>query len=204
MLIVGLTGGIASGKSTVARALRDEPGVAVVDADRIAWETYQPGTQVYETLVEHFGQRILNPDGTINRRALGAFVFREKAEREFVNRIVHPAVMQRLRELARTYQAQGMEILIVEAALLLESRAVDRDFFDCYVVVKVEPEEQIRRIMERDGISRDEALKKIVSQTPQAEKLRRSDFVIDSSGSPKETTERAKALLALLRRRGSS
>ena len=199
MLIVGLTGGIASGKSTVARALQSGPGMAVIDADRIAWETYQLGTEVYEKLVDHFGLRITNPDGTINRRALGTIIFVDETERSFVNHIVHPAVIARLKDLARTYEAQGAEILIVEAALLLESEPVDRNFFDYYVMVKVDPEEQIRRLMARDGIDRDEALRRISSQTSPDEKLRRADYVIESSGSPEGTVQRAKDLFAQLR-----
>jgi len=198
MLIVGLTGGIASGKSTIARALKEEPGVAVIDADRLAWETYRPGTEVYEKLVEHFGEEILKPDGTIDRGALGARVFSDPKEREFVNRVVHPAVMARLRESARECEAQGIKLLIVEAALLLESEPVPRDFFDYYVLVAVEPEEQLRRLMARDGIGREEALRKIRSQAPQEEKLRRADFVLESSGSPEETIERARALFSQL------
>ncbi len=204
MLIVGLTGGIASGKSTIARALKGEPGVAVIDADKIAWETYQPGTEVYERLVEHFGSKILKPDGTINRHALGTLVFQNPKERDFLNCTVHPVVLRRLRELARSYEAQGVEILIVEAALLLEFEPVARDFFDCYVMVWVDPKEQLRRLMQRDGLSREAALQKIRSQTPPEEKRKRADFVIESGGEPQETIQRAKALLSELRRRAKN
>lgn len=203
MVIIGLTGGIASGKSTIARALKEEPGIAVIEADRIAWETYQPGTEVYHRLIEHFGRRIVRPDGTIDRHALGRLIFRDEAERRFVNRIVHPAVMARLKEAARSCESQGIEMLIIEAALLLESEAVDRQFFDYYVLVKVEPEEQIRRLMERDGIRRQEAMKKISSQTPQDEKLELADEVIESSGNVEDTIERAKALFSWLRQRAA-
>jgi len=198
MLIVGLTGGIASGKSAIARALESEPGIAVIDADRIAWETYSPGTDVYEKLVAHFGRKILNPDGTIDRRALGKLIFHDPKERAFLNSVVHPAVMARLVELARAYEAQGIELLIIQAALLLESEDVRREFFDHYVLVTVEPEEQIRRLMARDGLSRKEALRRIEAQTPQEEKLKRADFVIESCGSLEQTIERARALFSRL------
>ncbi len=203
MLTVGLTGGIASGKSTIARAVKEEPGIAVIEADRIAWETYHPGSEVYRKLIEHFGRRIAKPDGTINRHALGRLIFRDEAERRFVNRIVHPAVMARLKEIARSQESQGVDLLIVEAALLLESEAVDRQFFDYYVVVKVEPEEQIRRLMERDGIGREEAVEKISSQTRQDEKLKCADEVIESSGNVEDTIQRAKALFSRLRQRAA-
>jgi dephospho-CoA kinase len=201
MLVIGLTGGIASGKSTITHALQHEPGIAIVDADHIAWETYRPNTAVYKKLVEHFGKRILNPDETINRRALGTLVFGDERERKFVNQTIHPAVMARLTELARSYEAQGVEVLIVEAALLLESETVNRELFDYYVFVRVDPQEQIRRVMERDGISHEEAERKISSQAPQEEKMPRADFVLESSGALPETIAQAKALLARLRLR---
>lgn len=199
MLIVGLTGGIASGKSTIARALEGESGIAVVHADRIAWEMYRPGTEVHKTLVERFGTRILKADGTIDRKELGAIVFRDPEAREYVNSVVHPAVIARLMELAEEHRRRGTEVLVVEAALLLESPHVDRRFFDHYVVVTVDPEEQIRRLMARDGISREEARRRIRAQTPQDEKIARADFIIESSGSVEETNARAKELFARLR-----
>jgi len=201
MLIVGLTGGIASGKSTIARALREEPGIAVVDADRVAWETYRRGTDVHEKLVERFGRKILNAQGEIDRRKLGAIVFRDPEARTFLNGVVHPAVLSKLREIAERERARGTQVLVVEAALLLESPHVDRSFFDYYVLVAVDPEEQLRRLMERDGLSREEALRRVRAQTPQDEKLPRADFVLWSRGRPEETIQRAKRLFRELRRR---
>ncbi len=201
MLIVGLTGGIASGKSTITRALAEEPGIAVVDADKIAWETYRPGTEVHKKLIERFGPKIVKPDGTIDRKALGAIVFRDPEAREFINSVVHPAVTARLLKIAEEQRRRGTEVLVVEAALLLESPYVDRSFFDYYVVVAVDPEEQLRRLMDRDGLSREEALRRIRAQTPQDKKLARADFVIWSRGSPEETIRQAKKLFHELRRR---
>ena len=198
MLIVGLTGGIASGKSTIARALREEPGIAVVDADRIAWETYRRGTDVYEKLVERFGEGILNAQGEIDRKKLGALVFRDPKAREFLNGVVHPAVLQKLWEIAQRERDQGTQVLVVEAALLLESPHVDRSFFDYYVLVAVDLEEQLRRLMKRDGLSREEALRRVQAQTPQSEKLVRADFVLWSRGSPGDTIRDAKALFRRL------
>ncbi len=201
MLIVGLTGGIASGKSTIARALREEPGIAVVDADRIAWETYRPGTEVYKKLVERFGEGIVNDHGEIDRRKLGAIVFRDPEARRSLNDIVHPAVLSKLREIAQRERARGTQVLVVEAALLLESPHVDRSFFDYYVLVAVDPEEQLRRLMERDGLPREEALRRVQAQTPQDEKLPRADFVLWSRGRPEDTVQEAKRLFRELRRR---
>jgi len=198
MLIVGLTGGIASGKSTIAKALAEEPGVAVEDADRVAWATYQPGTDVHQQLVEHFGERILNADQTINRRALGRIVFNDPEEREYLNSVVHPAVRERLIEISREHEANGIEVFIVQAALILESEPVDRSFYDVYVMVRVDPEEQLRRLMERDGLDRDTALRKIHSQTSQDVKAERADYVIDSTRGLEETIAQARSILQKL------
>lgn len=199
MLIVGLTGGIASGKSTVAQALAEEPGIVVVDADKIAWETYRRGTDVYKRLVERFGPEILGPDGEIDRRKLGRIVFRDLKARKFLNSVVHPAVLRELVEIARRERGRGTEVLVVEAALLLESPLVDRSFFDYYVLVAVESEDQLRRLMSRDGLSREEALHRVRAQTPQSEKLARADFVLWSRGSPEDTVEEAKGLFRRLK-----
>lgn len=199
MLIVGLTGGIASGKSTIAQALEREPGIAVIRADQIAWETYRPGTEVYHKLIERLGTRIVSGDGTIDRKVLGEILFRDSEARAFVNGLVHPAVIARLAELAEAHRRRATDLFVVEAALLLESPSVDRGFFDYYVVVTVELEEQLRRLMARDGIPREEALRRVRVQTPQEEKIARADFVIESVGSTSETIARAKELFARLR-----
>ncbi|MFB6285565.1 MAG: dephospho-CoA kinase [Candidatus Bipolaricaulia bacterium] len=199
MMIVGLTGGIASGKSTIARALADEPGVAVEDADRVAWETYQPGTDVHRQLVDHFGRRILTPDRTIDRRALGRIVFHDEGEREALNRVVHPAVRKRLRARAEKHEADGVEVLIVQAALILEAEPVDRSFYDVYVLVWVDPDEQLRRLMRRDGLDRAKALQKIRAQTSQDVKAERANYVIDSTGNLDETIAQARSILRTLR-----
>lgn len=200
MLIIGLTGGIASGKSVITKALQKEPGIVVIDADKLAWETYKPGTAVYKKLVGHFGKKISNKSGEIDRKKLGKLVFSDERERKFLNAVVHPTVGRKLRRLAKKYEAEGAELMLVEAALLLESAHVDRSFFDCFVVVKVDPEDQIKRLMARDGISRRQALKKIKAQAPQEDKLKRADYVIDASGTPKDTIARAKKLFKKLQR----
>ncbi len=199
MIVVGLTGGIASGKSTIAHALAQEPGVEVADADQVAWETYQPGTDVHRQLVEHFGEGIRNPDGTIDRRALGRIVFNDPDERQFLNDVVHPAVRERLIDMAQRHKAQDVEIFLVQAALILESEPVDRSFYEVYIMVWVDPTAQLRRLMERDDLSREAALRKIRSQTSQDVKAERADYVIDSTGSPDETIAQARSILQELR-----
>lgn len=204
MLIVGLTGGIASGKRVIARAWAQEPGVVVIDADQVVHELYRSSPEIRRALVEAFGKQILGADGEIDRRALGQIVFRDAQARQQLNATVHPAVRHRLQELAEEARAKGTRLFIVEAALLLETDPVDRSFFDCYVLAKVEPDVQIVRLMARDGLSRDEALARIRAQTPQAEKIPRADYLVSTSGTMEETLARAKRVLEKLRRRANA
>jgi len=196
MLIIGLTGGIASGKSLIARELSKDPGIAAIDIDRVAWEVYRPGSDIYHKLVEHFGQEILRADGEIDRKRLGEIVFHNPKELQFLDETVHPAVTARLRELIEAEQRRGTRVLILEAALLLESKWVDRSLFDYIVALKVERAEQLRRLRERDGLMLEEAASRIGSQDPK--KLEEADYVIDTSGSPEETVARARELFASL------
>lgn len=196
MLVIGLTGRIASGKSLVAQALSEKPGVVAIDIDEVAWEVYRPGTPVYNKLVAHFGPQILTPDGEINRPRLGEIVFNEPKELQFLDEAVHPAVTARLRELVEEHQRRGTEVLVLQAALLLESRHVDRGMFDYILALKVTPEEQIRRLRQRDGLTRDEAARRIGSQDPR--RLEEADYIIDTTGTPEETVARAKELFASL------
>jgi dephospho-CoA kinase len=199
MLIVGLTGGIASGKSVIARAWAQEPRICVVDADQIVHTLYKPHTEVYRQLIATFGKQILDSKGEIDRRILGRLIFNDSQAREKLNAIVHPAVRARLQDLAEEEEAKGAEVFVVEAALLLETDSVDRSFFDCYILTTVDPDAQIKRLMARDGLTRDEALARIRSQTSQAEKIQQADYLIATSGTPEETVERAKELLNKLR-----
>jgi dephospho-CoA kinase len=194
-----LTGGIASGKSLIAQAWSQEPGVEVVDVDSVAWESYNPGSEVYKKLVEHFGKRILNSDKTINRKELGRIIFDDEAERQFLMQVVHPAIYAKLWDIAKKFQSQNVEIFVVEASLLLEKETIDRSFFEVFVVVDVEQEEQIHRLMTRDGISRQEAIRKISSQSPSSIKAKRADFVIKSEGTHDETLVRSQSVLDVLR-----
>jgi dephospho-CoA kinase len=129
MLIVGLTGGIASGKSVITRGWKKEQGVLTIDADQIVHELYRPGTEVHRQLIKTFGTQIVSSTGEIDRRVLGQLVFQNESVRQQLNSIVHPAVQARLREMAEEARAIDVEILVVEAALLLESDPVDRSFF---------------------------------------------------------------------------
>ncbi|MBI3661295.1 dephospho-CoA kinase [Candidatus Acetothermia bacterium] len=198
MLIVGLAGGIATGKSLIVQEAAKLPGVTVIDADKIAWETYKKNTPVYAQLVERFGKKILASDGEIDRKQLGQIVFSDEEARQFLNRVVHPAVGARVQEIAEQHRAQGTKLLLIEAALLLESAYAVRDVYDYIVLVKVSPEEQIQRLMERNNLSPQEASQKVHARLSLEEQIAQADFVLDTSGTPEETRARARELFGQL------
>ncbi len=192
MLIVALTGGIASGKSVVARFLAAR-GCAVHSADATAHEVMAPGRPAWERIVSHFGPSILNPDRTINRRRLGDIVFGDEAERSFLNSVVHPLVLERKRELITELESRGgTKIFVSEAALVLE--AGFSSFYDKIVVVFCRPDIQRQRLISRDGLTPEEAARRISSQMPVEEKKTMADYLIDTSGSLEETERRTEAV----------
>ena len=182
--VIGLTGGIATGKSTVARFL-EEQGAVVIDADALSREAVRPGGAALERIAALFGQEILLPDGCLDRKRLGRLVFADPAKRRKLEEITHPAI----RRLADAYisrlAAEGHRLVFYMAPLLIESGAVDR--VDEVWVVTVRPEIQLERLMKRNAIEREEAGRIIASQMPLAEKERYGRIVIDNSGTPEET-----------------
>ena len=184
MKIIGLTGGIASGKSTAARTLR-ELGAIVIDADEVSRFAVEPGQPAWREIVEFFGRDILNPNNTINREKLGLQVFSQPEYLKKLNQITHPHIMEEIRRrMKAAAQEQPKGILILEVPLLYETR-MER-LCDLVWVVWVDSETQIKRLMARDGISRTDALKRIESQMPLDEKARRADLLIHNNGSPDE------------------
>lgn len=192
MLKVGLTGGIASGKSTVADMFA-KLGAHVVQADSIAHELMQPGQPVYNEVVRHFGPGILNPDGTVSRPRLAEAAFGVQPSRvEELNRLVHPAVIQRQEEwMEEVGRRNAHAIAIVEAALILEAGAGKR--FDRLVVVTCNPDQRARRWANRlkvdEEAARREVTRRMAAQLPDEEKIKAADYVIDNSGSL-DATER--------------
>ncbi len=176
MLKVGLTGGIACGKSTVAQMLAHK-GALLIDADQIARETVKPGEPAWEEIVAWLGRDILTPDGNLDRRKIANLVFNNKHDLQKLNKIVHPRVMElfyvRSRELEKRYP---QKIQIWDIPLLFE--AGEQDSVDFIVVVASRAENQIKRLMERDGLSREEALNRINSQQDLQAKISAADFVI--------------------------
>jgi dephospho-CoA kinase len=179
MLRVGLTGSIAVGKSYVASVFT-ELGCRVLDADQTAREVVLPGSPGLEALVNEFGKDVLDEDGTLNRQQLGALVFADDDKRQRLNHILHPFIIARQDEILREWEKEDPDgIGIVDAALMIESGGYKR--FDKLIVVHCRPEVQLERLMLRNGLSRDEAQRRIDSQMPQAEKQRFADYLIDTS-----------------------
>lgn len=196
MLVIGLTGGIASGKSTVSRLLR-QWGVSVIDADAIARLVVQPGAPAYAALVEAFGQDLLNADQTINRRYLGHLVFSDPRAREVVNAIIHPRVISATVAELAALRGQGACVAVVEAPLLIEAGMVD--LVDEVWVVAVDVSTQLERLMHRDQCSPRDAMQRIDAQLPLGEKLRRAHRIIDNSGTEEETRKQVESIWMQLR-----
>ena len=179
MLRVGLTGSIGVGKSFVA-SIFIELGCRVLDADQTAREVVMPGTPGLKALTDTFGEDILNPDGTLDRKRLGALIFVDQSQRELLNHTLHPFIIARQDEILNEWEAEDPNgIGIVDAALMIESGGYKR--FDKLIVVHCRPEVQLERLMLRDKLSRDEALRRISSQMPQEEKQKFADYLIDTS-----------------------
>ena len=179
MLRVGLTGSIGVGKSFVA-SLFTELGCHVLDADQTAREVVMPGSPGLLAITQAFGEEILNPDGTLNRKQLGAVVFGDESQRQRLNHILHPFIIARQDEILREWEIQDPRgIGIVDAALMIESGGYRR--FDKLIVVHCRPEVQLERLMLRDKLSREEAQRRIDSQMPQEEKQKFADYLIDTS-----------------------
>jgi dephospho-CoA kinase len=196
VLLVALTGGIACGKSIIARLLL-EKGCIIHSADADARELMSPGTNVWRAIADHFGPGILKEDGTIDRAKLGAIIFSNDKERTFLNGLVHPRVFERIKvTVNRLEKERRQTIFVTEAALVVEAGFAG--FYDKIVVAYCDREVQIRRLMERDGIDRAEALKKIGSQLGQEEKLKHADYTIETSGTLAETIEQTERVYAQL------
>jgi dephospho-CoA kinase len=179
MLRVGLTGSIGVGKSFVA-SIFVELGCHVLDADQTAREVVMPGTPGLKALVDVFGHDILTTDGTLDRKRLGTLIFSDQSKREQLNHILHPFIIARQDEILNAWEAEDPDgIGIVDAALMIESGGYKR--FDKLIVVHCRPEVQLERLMLRDKLSRDEALRRINSQMPQEEKQKFADYLIDTS-----------------------
>ena len=185
MLKVGLTGGIASGKSTVSEAFA-RLGAKVLDADEVAREVVLPGKPAWTKLRHTFGSEFFHPDGRLNRSKLRRLVFANPEERSRLNAIVHPEVMREIDfRFEQLTSSAEHAVVLVDVPLLLEVEAADR--FDRVVVVYVNETVQLDRLMERDGLSAEETSQALSTQIPLRDKVKQADFVIDNSGTLEET-----------------
>ncbi|WP_338777542.1 dephospho-CoA kinase [Metabacillus sp. FJAT-52054] len=193
-LVIGLTGGIASGKSTVSSLLK-ELGFPIVDADVIAKEAVDQGKPAYSKIAEVFGHRVLQPDGAIDRAQLGSEIFADPEKRKMLNEIVHPEVRKEMIRQRDESIQQGSKAVILDIPLLFESKLTH--FADKSLLVYVTPETQLERLMKRNGYTQKEAQQRIDSQMPLDEKKSLADEVLDNNGTREETEIQ---LLGILRK----
>ena len=195
-LLVGLTGGIATGKSTVHDMLAS-PSVRVVDADALAREVVDAGTPAYARIVAEFGKDVLQPDGRLDRARLAEIVFPDEVKRKRLEAITHPAIRARFERIMADLEKTGFDgILVWDAALLVESGGSKN--MDRVVVVTTDPATQLRRLMARDGCSEEAARARTASQMPLAVKARYADYVIDNSGTREQTDARVREVYRAL------
>ena len=194
--VFGLTGGLASGKSTVAARFRAR-GLPVIDADLIAREVVEPGSEGLARVVEAFGEGVLLPDGSLDRARLGELVFAAKEKRRVLNSILHPRIGARSAERIAELGAKGEVLACYEAALLVENGLSDA--FRPLVVVAVAPEVQLARAMARDGSTEAHARARVAAQLPLATKIAAADYVVDNAGTLEQTERRADEVLDAIR-----
>jgi dephospho-CoA kinase len=201
MLRVGLTGGLACGKSFVGEALRDM-GCLLVQADELGHQALAPGGEAYAPVVAAFGTHVLAADGTVDRKALAAVAFGDRDRLARLNAIVHPAVVRREEELIAEYARQHPDgIAVVEAAILIETGSYRR--FDKLILVTCEEEQQVERAMRREGAVETDVRARLSRQMPLDEKRKYADFVITTSGEKQETLRQTRVVYEALRRKES-
>ena len=192
LLTIGLTGGIASGKSTVAAMFRDLH-IPVIDADEIAHRVTAIDGEAYQSIVETFGSDILDSNGAIDRRKLGAIVFHDEQKRKQLNAIVHPLVRKHMLQQKEQYARKGEKAVVLDIPLLFESKL--EHLVDRILVVYVDEQTQLRRLCERNGFSVEEARARMKAQMPLGEKRKKADAVIDNNGTIEETKRQLYACL---------
>jgi len=177
-LVVGLTGGIATGKSTVSKIIA-EKGIVVIDADRISREIVKPGEVAYKKIVEFFGEEILSENGEIDRKKLRNIVFNDYNKLKVLNEITHPEILKKILIKIEDLKSKGEKICVLDAALLIEANF--HKFVDKVILVYCDIEIQISRLMKRDNLSREEAINIINSQMSFEQKKKYADYLIDNS-----------------------
>ena len=198
MLRVGLTGGLASGKSFVGHAL-EEMGCLLIRADDLGHQVLEPGAEAYDAVIAEFGKGILDPDGCINRRRLAVEAFGSPERLAKLNSLVHPPVRARARKLIEAFaRCEPNGIAVSEAAILIETGSY-RDY-DKLIVAVCGEQQQVERAMERDHLTREEVQARLENQMPLPEKVKYADYVIDTSGDKTSTLAQTRAVYESLRR----
>jgi len=197
MLVIGLTGGVASGKTTVSEVLREE-GAILIDADQIARELVQPKTEAWQELVRAFGNEILERDGSIRRQKLASLIFSNPRQRSVLDRILHPRIREEIRRRLKGIEQKNPEALVVIDAPLLIETGGHREM-DKVIVVACTETQQIERLRRRSQLSEDQARAMLSSQMPLEEKKRVADYVIGNDGSPEETRRKARDIFRELK-----
>lgn len=177
MFVIGLTGGILSGKSTIAQMLA-EKGAAVIDADKLAHEAYKPNTKLNEELVDEFGPGIRKADGSIDRKKVSRIVFDDPKALARLNAIVHPRIKEMARADIERYKKKGVPVVVLEGALLIEAKWTD--LADEVWVALAPPDTAVKRLKERGGLTEDEARSRIQAQLPAAERAKHADVIINT------------------------
>jgi len=191
-VVIGLTGGIASGKSTVSNMIK-EMGITVVDADQISRDVVEFGKPAYNKIVEVFGVEILQEDHTLNREKLGTLIFSDQKKREQLNEIVHPAVRKEMLQQVKKEKELGSSAVVLDIPLLFESKLTY--LVDKTILVYVDEQIQLERLMQRNGYTEEEAKLRIQSQLPLKDKRKLADEIIDNNGSLENTQTQLKAVL---------
>lgn len=201
MILVGLTGGIASGKSAASKIFK-KLGAYIIDADVLAREVVEPLKPAWKDIVKNFGKEILNKDNSINRQKLAEIVFNNKKKRELLNSIVHPRVFKRAKEIEKEIAKKDPKaVIIFDAALLIESGYYKK--MDKNIVIYADEDVQVKRLMKRDGLTKDEAKKRIKAQMPLREKMRFADYIIDGNKVLNMVKKQAKAVIEILREKAT-
>jgi dephospho-CoA kinase len=196
MLVVGLTGGIASGKTTVSQMFRDA-GVPVICADELARGVVRPGSRALEEIARVFGDQVIGPDGELNRTALAQMVFQDPSRRKSLEAIIHPKVEDERNRHLSDLQREGYELAVVDVPLLYET-GLDRSF-DVIIVVYVPQQVQEERLEARNHMTREAIRARVDAQMPIDEKKRRADYILDNSGTIEETRRQLDKILEELR-----
>lgn len=191
-MIIGLTGSIASGKSTISAMLKDK-GYPIIDADLVARLVVEPGTSNLQEIEREFGSSVINKDGTLNREALGKLIFNDPAKRKQLNDLMHPAIRSEMFRQRDEHLKSGQKTLIMDIPLLFESRL--QHFVDKILVVSVTEEMQLQRLMNRNSLTKDEATARIQSQLPISEKEKGADAVIYNNGTIEQSKEQLERIL---------